>query len=475
MTAEPPARRSRTPPAEIVRVDRVDREGFHSWVVTVWKNGEERQRRFAEEDHASPSAAFSAGVRFRNRIVSRTGAVTNPSKERTGIPGISIGRVRTTAGRYVKNYTVSLYGADGKRRALVFSWLKYGKKQALELAKEALRKGREKARRSRRMPKKKTPTRTDEKRRLKSALALSKPTEHKNVRRVDHHHLATSWRSVGRKHGTRSTSATEFVAVVVPLWRKLSSTATRSWPSFPLPSGSIGGRTTRPAFPASRSSTIARDPREVKARVVVVGASAMDSTRILLNSKSTRFPNGIGNGSDQLGRNFCEQIMVHVRGYLPPLYGRGYTNDDRADGGHIYMPRFNHLPGHTRDYLRGFGMQFWGSGSQTTTVEAAKHLPGFGASFKAEVKKRYPALLSLHPFGEVLPRPENRVTLDESRTDRYRVPLMKIDVTFGENERKMRKHMYDTCREPNSVCENLINSPLLRGCFSGGLPILGMT
>jgi choline dehydrogenase-like flavoprotein len=187
--------------------------------------------------------------------------------------------------------------------------------------------------------------------------------------------------------------------------------------------------------------------REVKARVVVVGASAMDSTRILLNSKSTHFPNGIGNGSDQLGRNFCEQIMVHVRAYLPQLYGRGYTNDDGADGGHIYMPRFNHLPGHTRDYLRGFGMQFWGSGSQTTAVEAARHLPGFGASFKAEVKRRYPSLLSLHPFGEVLPRPENRVTLDGSRTDRYGVPLMKIDVTFGENEWKMRKHMYDTCEE----------------------------
>jgi len=55
--------------------------------------------------------------------------------------------------------------------------------------------------------------------------------------------------------------------------------------------------------------------------------------------------------------------------------------------------------------------------------------------------------VSLHPFGEVLPRPENRVTVDESRRDRYGVPLMKVDVTFGENERKMRRHMYDTCEE----------------------------
>jgi choline dehydrogenase-like flavoprotein len=190
------------------------------------------------------------------------------------------------------------------------------------------------------------------------------------------------------------------------------------------------------------------EAREVRGRVVVLGASALDSTRILLNSRSARFPNGIGNESDQVGRNYCEQIMVHVRGFLPQLYGRGYRNDDGIGGGHIYMPRFNHLPGRPKpDYLRGFGMQFWSSGCQTTGLDVARHLPGFGKAFKAEVKKRYPALLSLHPFGEVLSRPSNRVTVDESRTDRYGVPLMKVDVSFGENERKMRRHMYETCEE----------------------------
>jgi choline dehydrogenase-like flavoprotein len=190
------------------------------------------------------------------------------------------------------------------------------------------------------------------------------------------------------------------------------------------------------------------EEREVQGRVVVLGASAMDSTRILLNSKSPQFPNGLGNGSDQLGRNFCEQIMVHVRGFLPQLFRRGYVNDDGISGEHIYVPRFNHRSDRPKpDYLRGFGIQFWSTGAQTTGADVAQRLPGFGAGFKAEVKKRYPALVSLHPFGEVLARPENRVTVDESRRDRYGVPLMKVDVTFGENERKMRRHMYDTCEE----------------------------
>ena len=186
--------------------------------------------------------------------------------------------------------------------------------------------------------------------------------------------------------------------------------------------------------------------QQVRGRVIVVGASCMDSTRILLNSKSEWFPNGLGNDSDQLGRNFCEQQMVHVQGFLPQLFGQAYSNDDGIGGGHIYFPRFNHRLDNV-DYLRGFGIQVWNTGCGTTAIPVATHVPGFGAEFKAEVKKRYPALLSLHPFGEVLARPENRVTVDESRTDRYGVPLMKIDVTFGDNERKMRRHMYDTCEE----------------------------
>lgn len=186
--------------------------------------------------------------------------------------------------------------------------------------------------------------------------------------------------------------------------------------------------------------------RRVYAKAVVMGASCMDSTRILLNSKSDAHPNGIGNGSDMLGRNFCEQMMAHVDGFLPQLFDEGYSNADGMGGAHIYIPRFNHRM-ENLDYLRGFGIQCWGIGCQMTGIQAARGVPGFGADFKREVKRRYPALVSLHPFGEVLPRPENRVTVDEKRTDRYGLPLMKVSVKFGENERKMLKHMYESCEE----------------------------
>jgi choline dehydrogenase-like flavoprotein len=183
----------------------------------------------------------------------------------------------------------------------------------------------------------------------------------------------------------------------------------------------------------------------VRGKVVVVGASCVDSTRLLLNSRSERHPNGLGNGSDVVGRYLCEQVRLNVGGWLHPLFGTSPRNDRGIGGEHIYMPRFNLRDGHRRDYLRGFGMQFWYTGfSSAGPAPGARLLPGFGASLKAEVKRRHPAWFELHPFGEVLPYAHNRITVDPQKTDRYGVPLAHIDYRLGENERKMVEHMADT-------------------------------
>lgn len=185
------------------------------------------------------------------------------------------------------------------------------------------------------------------------------------------------------------------------------------------------------------------EEHKVYARRVVVAASCIDSTRILLNSKSQRYPNGIANSSDVIGRYLSEQIRFHVYGFVPELIGTRALNDDGIGGEHIYMPRFNHRDGRKRDYLRGFGMQFWGCGAQSN-AGFAKQLPGFGVAFKESVKRRYPALVALHPYGEVLPRKDNRVTVDGTPLDRYGVPIARIEYKIGENERRMAAEMYDT-------------------------------
>ncbi len=181
----------------------------------------------------------------------------------------------------------------------------------------------------------------------------------------------------------------------------------------------------------------------VRARVVVMAASTVDSTRILLNSKSHQHPNGIGNSNDVIGRYLCEQVRFHVYAFMPELLGGPVHNDDGISGEHIYMPRFNHADGRKREYLRGFGMQFWGCGAGPN-ANFAKSIDGFGADFKREVKRRYPALVALHPYGEVLPRRENRITVEGTPKDRYGVPIARIEYKTGENERKMLGEMYDT-------------------------------
>ncbi len=187
------------------------------------------------------------------------------------------------------------------------------------------------------------------------------------------------------------------------------------------------------------------DERIVPARRVVLAASAVDSTRILLNSKSSAHPNGLGNGSDVIGRYLCEQFRFHIHAFAPQLYGRSATNDDGISGGHIYIPRFE-SPKRKREYLRGFGIQLWGIGCGNN-AQFAKRLPGFGLGLKKEIRKRYPALIQLHPYGEVLPYRENRITVEGTQHDRFGVPTIRIEYKLGENERKMIVRMYDVAEE----------------------------
>jgi choline dehydrogenase-like flavoprotein len=185
--------------------------------------------------------------------------------------------------------------------------------------------------------------------------------------------------------------------------------------------------------------------QQVLGKVVVVGASCVDSTRLLLNSKSEKYPNGIGNGSDVIGRYLCEQIRLNATGWMPALAGSPTKNDRGISGEHIYVPRFNHKDPHKRDYMRGFGIQFWNTGcSDTGAHYGSETIPGFGAALKKEIKRRHPTWVEIHPFGEALPYAHNRITVGGAGEDRYGVPLMTIDYQIGENERKMTEHMADT-------------------------------
>jgi glucoside 3-dehydrogenase (cytochrome c) catalytic subunit len=184
---------------------------------------------------------------------------------------------------------------------------------------------------------------------------------------------------------------------------------------------------------------------EAKAKVVVIAASTLESARLLLLSKSSAHPNGIGNSSNHVGHNFCEHVMgPGIGGLVKDLVGKPRTLDDGRPGD-FYIARFRNLADRHPDFIRGYG--FEGGGGTGIFPENANDTAGFGSSFKKTVREYAGAFIGMGGFGEVLARYENYVDLDPEVKDKWGVPALRFHYKFGDNERKMVKDMADTAQE----------------------------
>ncbi|MDA8972990.1 GMC family oxidoreductase [bacterium] len=189
---------------------------------------------------------------------------------------------------------------------------------------------------------------------------------------------------------------------------------------------------------ASGVKVIDRETKEsmvFNAKIVFLCASSMASSAILMQSKSERFPNGLGNDSDQLGRNIMDhQLGVGANGTFDGFEDKYYKG--RKPNG-VYIPRFRNLDTDTKkDYLRGFGYQ--GGASRGNWEEAiAEH--AFGKDLKESVLKPGGWSMGIMGFGEVLPYEENRFTLDYENLDEWGLPTLTFDAEFKDNEWKMRE------------------------------------
>lgn len=182
--------------------------------------------------------------------------------------------------------------------------------------------------------------------------------------------------------------------------------------------------------------------REYFAKVIFVCGSALGSTAIMLNSKSSRFPNGIGNDSEQLGHNLMDHhFRIGASGDWEGDLDKYYIGR-RANG--IYVPRYRNIGNDKRDYVRGFGYQGGGSrqGWQRNIAEMS-----FGADYKDELTKPGPWTMGLGGFGETLPYYENRMYLDKNEKDKWGMPLVVFDAELKENEKKMRVDMMNDAKE----------------------------
>jgi len=185
-----------------------------------------------------------------------------------------------------------------------------------------------------------------------------------------------------------------------------------------------------------------REVFDFTARVVVLGAGTLDTTRILLNSRSRQ---GAGNSSGLLGCHLSEHIMgIRGSGYIPARLGTESTLDDGRPVS-PYIARFRNVTDKHPDFIRGY--HFQGGGGCSEFPGMAHEITGYGKAFKSNVRKHYPAIISFGGFGEVLPRKENRVLLDPEVKDAWGIPVLRFDYRFGDNELKMAKDMAESIEE----------------------------
>ena len=184
---------------------------------------------------------------------------------------------------------------------------------------------------------------------------------------------------------------------------------------------------------------------EYKAKIIFVNASAIHSTKILMQSKSDRFPNGMGNDSGELGHNIMDHhfrvgASAEVEGFEDK-----YFKGRRPNG--FYIPRFRNLPGRSetkKDFIRGYGYQ--GGASRENWMRGVAEL-GYGGVFKDELFKPGPWSIGMNGFGEILPYHDNKMTLNYDKLDNWGLPTVTFSTKIRDNEEKMRKDMQDSAAE----------------------------
>ncbi|WP_338356455.1 GMC family oxidoreductase [Yeosuana marina] len=175
-----------------------------------------------------------------------------------------------------------------------------------------------------------------------------------------------------------------------------------------------------------------------QAKIIFLCASAIASAAILLQSKSERFPNGLGNDSGELGHNIMDHHFKVGASARAEGFEDKYVKGRRANG--VYIPRFRNLGGktNTKDFIRGYGYQ--GGATRSGISELVAELK-YGPELKEAILKPGEWRIGLTAFGETLPDHSNRMYLDYDKLDEWGLPTVTFDADFGENELAMRKDM----------------------------------
>jgi choline dehydrogenase-like flavoprotein len=191
------------------------------------------------------------------------------------------------------------------------------------------------------------------------------------------------------------------------------------------------------------------EDKHIRGKVVVLAASALETTRILLNSKSTRHPQGLANASGVLGKYITDTTGTDVAGFIPSLVDVPRHNADGVGGNHIMMPWW--LDNKKLDFPRGYHIEVWGGLGMPTYgfmggIERYPEGGGYGADLKQQYRKYWGATVGFSGRGEMVPNNNTFCELDPTVTDKWGIPVLKFHWEWRDSEYLQVKHMQETFR-----------------------------
>ncbi|REL32954.1 GMC family oxidoreductase [Rhodohalobacter sp. SW132] len=200
---------------------------------------------------------------------------------------------------------------------------------------------------------------------------------------------------------------------------------------------------------------------KINAKVVVLGASACESARILLNSKSSSHPDGLANGSGMVGRYLHDSTGASRSAIIPELMGRERYNEDGTGGAHVYAPWW--LDNQQQEFPRGYHLEFGGGMSMPSYgfgfgMESIRQYVvdqmgnpsrngGYGTGLKKDIRSIYGATVGIAGRGESVPQYDNYCEIDPGTVDEFGIPVLRFNYNWTEHEVKQARHMQETFEE----------------------------
>ncbi|MBV9265981.1 MAG: GMC family oxidoreductase [Acidobacteriaceae bacterium] len=192
---------------------------------------------------------------------------------------------------------------------------------------------------------------------------------------------------------------------------------------------------------------------DVRARIVVLAASCCETARIMLNSKSSQFPNGVANSSGLVGRYIMDTVGSAVTGHVPWLEDLPPRNEDGIGGMHLYMPwwlykeqKENKLP-----FARGYHIEIGGGREQpgAGVLAGAPRLMGggYGVELKRNLRKMYGAEIDFAGRGEMIPNEDSYCEIDPHTVDQWGIPVLRFHFKWSDDEINQARHMQETFQE----------------------------